>query len=71
MSAKTRSRRPGARLSCFVYSLMAFNMWVMAGALLSAPGLPLARRKGTVTQLAFKEILRALADGTGPPSSGA
>ena len=71
MRAKTRSRRPGARLFCFVYSLMAFNMWVMARALLSAPGLPLARRKGTVTQLAFKEILRALADGTGPgpPSS--
>lgn len=71
MRAKTRSRRPGARLFCFAYSLMVFNMWVMARALLSASGLPLARRKGTVTQLAFKEILRALADGTGPgPPAG-
>ena len=66
MRAKTRSRRPGARLFCFVYSLMVFNMWVMARALLSSSGLPLARRKMTITQLAFKEVLRALADGTGP-----
>ena len=66
MRAKTRSRRLGARLFCFVYSLLVFNMWVVARALLSASGLLLARRKRTITQLAFKEILRALADGTGP-----
>ena len=66
MRAKTRSRRPGARLFCFIHSLMVFNMWVVARALPSASGLPLARRKGTLTQLAFKETLRALADGTGP-----
>ena len=59
MRAKTRSRRLGARLFCFIYSLIIFNMWVMARALLSASGLPLARRKRTLTQLAFTYVFVA------------
>lgn len=71
MRAKTRSRNPGARLFCFIYSLMVFNAWVMARILLrSVPGLSLSRRRGTITQLAFKEILEALAEGPGPPPGG-
>ncbi len=27
MRAKTRSRKTGARVFCFVYSLLLFNMW--------------------------------------------
>ena len=74
MRAKTRSRNPGARLFCFVYSLMVFNAWVMARILLRSstiPGLSLSRRLGTITQLAFKEIIGALAgSGPGPPPGG-
>ena len=33
MRAKTRSRDAGARLLCFMYSLMLFNGWVMINAL--------------------------------------
>ena len=33
MRAKTRSRDAGARLLCFLYSLMLFNGWVMINAL--------------------------------------
>lgn len=73
MRAKTRSRNPGARLFCFVYSLMVFNAWVMARILLRSaiPRLSLSRRLGTITQLAFKEIIGALAgSGPGPPPGG-
>lgn len=72
MRAKTRSRNPGARLFCFVYSLMVFNAWVVAKILLSSiiPGLSLSRRLGTITQLTFREIIKELADGPGPPPGG-
>ena len=33
LRTKTRSRDPGARLLCFLYSLMVFNGWVMVNAL--------------------------------------
>ena len=73
MRAKTRSRNPGARLFCFIYSLMIFNAWVMAKILMrlliSERSLP--RRLGTITQLTFKEIIEVLADGPGPPPGGA
>ncbi len=73
MRAKTRSRNPGARLFCFIYSLMIFNAWVMAKILLRSliSELSLSRRRGTITQLTFKEIVEVLADGPGPPPGGA
>ena len=73
MRAKTRSRNPGTRLFCFIYSLMVFNAWVMARILLKSliPELSLSRRLRTITQLTFKEILEALAEGPGPPPDGA
>ena len=71
MRTKTNSRNPGARLFCFIYALMIFNAWVMAKILLrSVPGLSMSRRLGTITQLAFKEIIAALAEGPGPPPGG-
>ena len=72
MRAKTRSRNPGARLFCFIYSLMVFNAWVMARILLRPiiPGLSLSRRLRAITQLTFKEILGDLAEGPGPPPGG-
>ena len=72
MSTKTHSRNPGGgRLFCFIYALMIFNAWVMARILLrSVPGLSLSRHLGTITQLAFKAIIVALAEGPGPPPGG-
>lgn len=62
-----KEAQPQARTRplCFVYLLMAF-MRMVARAPPSAYGLPLARRKRTITQLVFKKALGALADGSGP-----
>ena len=68
MKAKTRSRNTGARLFCFVYSLMLFNAWIMIRALvegrsdLDGAGCP------EVTQLVLKYMLQALVDGACPGS---
>lgn len=66
MRAKTRSRKPGARLFCFLYTLMMFNVWVMVKAILAALTVYMSRRKRTITQLAFKEVLRSTMYRTGP-----
>ncbi len=70
MRAKTRSREPGARLFCFLYTLMMFNVWVMVKVVLAASVASMSRRKRTITQLAFKEVLRYTIDrtGLGPPN---
>lgn len=62
-----KEAQPQARTRplCFVYLLMAFNMWMVTREPLSAYGLPLARRKRMITQPVFK-TLGALADGSGP-----
>ena len=72
MRVKTRSHNPRAHLFCFTYSPMVFNALVMARILLRSviPGLSLPRRLGTITQLVFKEIIRALAEGPGPSPGG-
>jgi hypothetical protein len=51
---------------------MVFNAWMVTRILLRIviPGLPLPRRLRTITQPAFKEIIEALAEGSGPPPGG-
>lgn len=72
MMVKTRSHNPRAHIFCFIYSPMVFNALVMARILLRSviPGLSLPRRLGTITQLVFKDVIRALAEGPGPPPGG-
>ena len=62
MRAKTRSRNLGARLFCFIRSLMAFNAWVVAWILLRSliSELSLSRRLGDDDDdplMAFKETI--------------
>ena len=72
MRAKTRSRKVGARLLCFLCSLLVYNPWVVVKALMLEMEASLTRRQRTITQLAFKEILRAIIEDTGPrPPSAA
>ena len=56
MRAKTRSRDAGARLLCFMYSLMLFNGWVMINAL-KQYRLAEIRNGKKITQNALKFML--------------
>ena len=66
MRARTRSRKLGARPFCFMCSLLVYNLWVVVKALMLYMEASLTRRQRTVTQLAFKEILRVIIEDTGP-----
>ena len=66
MRAKTRSRKVGARLFCFLYSLMMFNNWMMIKILMLSMTKYISRRKNTITQLVFKQMLRSITDDAGP-----
>ncbi|MXX21290.1 MAG: transposase [Cenarchaeum sp. SB0665_bin_23] len=66
MRAKTRSRKVGARLFCFLYSLMMFNNWMMIKILMLSMTKYISRHKSTITQLAFKQMLRSITDDAGP-----
>ncbi len=70
MRAKTGSREPGARLFCFLYTLMMFNVWMLVKVVLTALVVSMSRRRRTITQRAFKEVLRSIIDrtGSGPPN---
>lgn len=56
MRAKTRSRDAGARLFCFLYSLMVFNGWVMLNSL-NQYRLRMRLKGKNITQLTLKFML--------------
>ena len=57
MRAKTRSRNPTARLFCFLYSLLLFNMWVAINSLALLQSGDRATPKMTQTALKFSLLL--------------
>ena len=72
MRAKTRSRNTGARLFCFIYSLMTFNAWIMMRALLGHRSAANRMKCPEITQLVLKSMLQMFAEGIcprPPPSS--
>lgn len=69
MRAQTRSRNTGARLLCFLYSLMVFNGWVMVNTLEKYRLTARLRGGKKITQTALKLMLLFAANGkidTGP-----
>ncbi len=66
MRAKTRSRNRVARLFCFLYSLLLFNLWVAANALLAFRSGDHAGPKTTQTALKFVLLLWILGQRPGP-----
>ena len=66
MRAKTRSRNTGARLFCFIYSLMLFNAWIMIRALLGHRSAANHMKCPEITQLVLKSMLQMFADGICP-----
>lgn len=54
MRAKTRSKQPGARIFCFLYSLLIYNIWILVKILLAAT----ADTDAIFTQCTYKEILQ-------------
>ena len=66
MRAKTRSRNTGARLFCFIYSLMMFNAWIMMRALLGHRSAANHMKCPEITQLVLKSMLQMFAEGICP-----